>query len=92
MKSKIIILIFFTNLSLGITAQFESSLSDGAEPFIAKDPNNPDQLAIAFMDNGLTTNFSIYYSHDGGTTWDLSDFDAQQLYNSLFGPVSGGGW
>ena len=90
MKSKIIILIFFTNLSLGITAQFESSLSDGAEPFIAKDPNNPDQLAIAFMDNGLTTNFSIYYSHDGGTTWDLSDFDAQQLYNSLFGPVSGG--
>ena len=62
----------------------------GAEPFIAIDPNDPSHLAISFMEPDL--DFPIYWSNDGGFTWNLSSFDCLAAAQEITGgQILGGG-
>lgn len=62
----------------------------GAEPFIAIDPNDPSHLAISFMEPDL--DFPIYWSNNGGFTWNLSSFDCLAAAQEITGgQILGGG-
>ena len=63
------------------------------EPFIAVNPNDPNQIVVSFMELGFELDFPVYYSSDGGETWDRSSFSPIDTFKSDFPElfVAGGG-
>jgi len=72
----------------GIDNQLREAIEieSGAEPCIAINPQNTDQLAVAFMQ---LDDFPIYYSRDGGSTWTQSRTTTTQLWREV-NPSAGG--
>ena len=58
-------------------------------PASAINPQNTDQLALAFMGENDISYFPIYYSHDGGDTWTESNVTTKTLYTQAV-PSSNG--
>jgi hypothetical protein len=71
----------------------EDNLGGGAEPHIAMNPANPDQIAVTYMLGGAALDYPIFYSSDGGGTWNQSAFSpAAELQVQFPGDfVLGGG-
>ncbi|HMV24952.1 MAG TPA: hypothetical protein PKA71_11510, partial [Saprospiraceae bacterium] len=46
-----------------------------AEPYIAINPTDTNNIVVSFMDFTQSLDFRIYYTLDGGATWQLSSFD-----------------
>ena len=67
-------------------------VAEGAEPCIAINPKNPDQLVLGFMQ---FLEYPLYYSHDGGMTWSKSNTSTNDLWReavpSAGGASAGGG-
>lgn len=52
-----------------------------AEPTIAVNPTNPDNIVVAFIDEGAPdSRQSIFYTQDGGDTWVRSEFRQDLLF------------
>ncbi|MEM0998268.1 MAG: exo-alpha-sialidase [Bacteroidota bacterium] len=62
-----------------------NTVSDEGEPFIMVNPNDSDNVVVSFMDFGGATalDFPIYYTLDGGTTWNLSNFSAADTFATM---------
>ncbi len=77
-----------------LTTQSFSAIEEG-ETFIAVNPNDSMNLVASFMSLGglVGLRFPIYYSNDGGSTWDLSNFKTDSVVKS-YNPgalIAGGG-
>ncbi|GAB1398086.1 MAG TPA: T9SS type A sorting domain-containing protein [Saprospiraceae bacterium] len=51
-----------------------------AEPYIAINPTDTNNIVVSFMDFTQSLDFRIYYTLDGGATWQLSSFDPRTIY------------
>ncbi len=74
------------------TENIDQFRSEG-EPFIAVNPIDPDHIVVSFMDLGFELDFPVFYSHDGGDTWNRSTFSPIDTFRSDFPDlfVAGGG-
>ncbi len=77
-----------------LSNQSFSSIEEG-ETFIAVNPNDSMNLVASFMSLGglAGLRFPIYYSNDGGATWDVSNFKTDSVVKS-YNPgafIAGGG-
>ncbi|MBL7831549.1 MAG: T9SS type A sorting domain-containing protein [Saprospiraceae bacterium] len=64
-----------------------------AEPYIAINPTDTNNIVVSFMDFTLSLDFRIYYTLDGGTTWQQSTFNPGEVFaqtNPLL-QIAGGG-
>ncbi|MEM7037012.1 MAG: hypothetical protein AAF570_08545, partial [Bacteroidota bacterium] len=70
-----------------------NNTSDEAEPFIMVNPNDSMNLVASFMDfTGGALVFPIYYTMDGGQTWNLSNFNTVDSLTTWYpGRTIGGG-
>lgn len=72
-----------------------SNLSDEGEGFLAINPNDSNHLIVSYMDFGdpnLALKFPIYYSMDGGATWQASSFDPFSIFTQDYpSSIVGGG-
>lgn len=71
-------------LKIGSTPNNEL-LQEGAEPHIVIHPTNKNILALAFMQNSLSSaDYPIYTSLNGGDTWAKSSFSTEAALNAAF--------
>lgn len=73
--------------------QVSSSPDEQAEVSLAVHPMDSNKVVLSFMDQGTTMplEFPIYYSSDGGKTWNVSGFSPlDQLMNKGYMPIGGG--
>lgn len=88
-----------TNSFLTQRSNQEIKLSDAttldvseAEPYIAINPTDTNNIVVAYMDFTVSLDFRIYYTLDGGATWQKSSFNPGEIFtqtNPLL--VIGGG-
>lgn len=51
-----------------------------AEPYIAINPTDTNNIVVSFMDFTLSLDFRIYYTLDGGETWEQSSFNPSAVF------------
>ncbi len=66
---------------------FNELIIEEAEPTIAVNPTNPDNIVVSFIHrqsgfpiSGQDSGSSAYYSFDGGNTWSRSYFNQDSIY------------
>lgn len=72
----------------------ESALgTGGAEPFIALHPTDANKLCASYMESGAAFDYPIYYTTDGGSSWNLSAFSTATQHATEFSgsTILGGG-
>ena len=66
----------------------QNASSSEGEPYIAVNPNDSNHLVLSYMDLTTTLNMPVYYSYDGGASWEqspfstLSAFDTDTIYDN----------
>ena len=72
-----------TSIEQKITASSSSSTNE-AEISIAYDPNDSNNIVLSFMRRDTARSFPIYYSNNGGATWNLSTFNSNEIQRTDF--------
>lgn len=81
-----------SNQEIKLSAATTLDVSE-AEPYIAINPTDTNNIVVAFMDFTVSLDFRIYYTLDGGATWQQSSFNPGEVFaqtNPLL-VVGGGG-
>ncbi|MEM8524637.1 MAG: T9SS type A sorting domain-containing protein [Bacteroidota bacterium] len=63
----------------------DSDTQEEGEPFIAVNPKDSNNVVVSYMNIDPATgilDFPIYYSQDGGGSWEKSNFIASSIYNA----------
>ncbi len=81
-----------SNQEIKLTTANSLDVSE-AEPYIAINPTDTNNIVVSFMDFTISLDFRIYYTLDGGETWQQSSFNPGALFtqdNPLL-QIAGGG-
>ncbi len=72
-----------SNSEFKITAFSDEDIVE-AEPTIAVNPTNPDNIVVSFIHFGLDSRQSIYHTFDAGETWTRTVFRMDSLFLNDF--------
>ncbi|HHG85315.1 MAG TPA: hypothetical protein ENJ82_11270, partial [Bacteroidetes bacterium] len=78
---------------LGEMKVSSNTVTDEGEPFIMVNPNDSDNVVVSYMDLNNGLRFPIYYTLDGGNSWNLSNFntvDSMARFHPTW-TIAGGG-
>jgi hypothetical protein len=83
-----------TAIDIKITNNSVAGEEEG-EPFIIVNPTDSNNIVLSYMHFGGTSSlvFPVYYSANGGQSWNLSSFDTEQIFDldSTGLVIAGGG-